>query len=78
MLVLKQPLIFPFLCNKSATNCQIDSNEVSKFKLKSDLCNCVKIEVLNLQLLHSSHTNGAQLFWDTLQFSKSFCIKKMI
>ena len=46
MLFLKQPLILPFLCHKSATTCQIDSNKVSNSKLKLDLCNCVKIEII--------------------------------
>ena len=46
MLFLKQPLIFPFLCHKSATTCQIDSNKVSTSKLKPDLCNCVKIQII--------------------------------
>ena len=44
MLFFKQSLILPFLCDKSASNCQIDSYKVSNSKLKSDLCNCVKIE----------------------------------
>ena len=43
---LKQPLILPFLCHKSATTCQIDSYKVSNSKLKPDLCNCVKIEII--------------------------------
>ena len=51
MLFLKQPLIVPFLCHKLATACQIDSNKISNSKWK-----------LNLQLLHSSHTNGIQFF----------------
>ena len=43
---LKQPLIFPYLCHKSVTTCQIESYKVSKFKLKLDLCNCVKTEMI--------------------------------
>ena len=46
MLFLKQPLILPFLCHKSATTCQIDSYKVSNSKLKPDLCNCVKAEMI--------------------------------
>ena len=42
MLFLKQSLIAPFLCHKSATKCQTDSNEVSNSKSKPDLCNYVK------------------------------------
>ena len=45
MLFLKQPLILPFLCHKSATTCQIDSYKGSNSKLKPDLCNCVKTEI---------------------------------
>ena len=42
MLFLKQPLILSFICHKSATTRQNDSNKVSNLQLKSDLCNCVK------------------------------------
>ena len=42
MLFLKQPLILPFLCHKSATTCQIGSNSISNSEVKSDLCNCVE------------------------------------
>ena len=48
MLFLKQPLILPFIRHKSETNCQNDSNTVSNSKLKPDLCNCVKIEIIDL------------------------------
>ena len=43
---LKQPLILPFLCHKSATTCQIDSYKVSNSKLKPYLCNCVTAEMI--------------------------------
>ena len=46
VLFLKQPLISPFLDHKSATTCQIDSYKVSNSKLKPDLCNCVKSEII--------------------------------
>ena len=42
---LKQPLNLPFLCHKSATACQIDSNKVSNSKLKPDLHNWAKTEI---------------------------------
>ena len=42
MQLLKQPLILPFLCHKSASACQIDSNKVSNSKLKID----VKAEII--------------------------------
>ena len=35
-----------FLYHKSATTCQIDSNKVPNSKLKPDLCNCVKTEII--------------------------------
>ena len=38
--------MLPFLYHKSATTCQNDSNKVSNSKLKSDLCNCVAIEII--------------------------------
>ena len=46
MLFLKQSLILPFLCHKSATTCQTDSNKVSNSKLKPEQCNCVKTEII--------------------------------
>ena len=46
MLFLKQPLILPFLYHKSASTCQIDSNNVSNSKSKPDLCNCAKSEII--------------------------------
>ena len=46
MLFLKQPLILPFLCHKSATTCRIDSRDFSNSRLKFDLRNCVKSEVI--------------------------------
>ena len=46
MLFLKQPHILPFLCHKSATTDQIDSNKVSNSKLKLDLCNYVITEII--------------------------------
>ena len=42
MLFLKQPIILSFLCHKSATTCQIDSNS----KLTLYLCNCVKTDII--------------------------------
>ena len=38
-------LSLSFLYHESATTCQIDSNKVSNFKLRLDLCNCVKSEI---------------------------------
>ena len=46
MLFWRQPLILPFLCHRASTTCQIDSNKVSKSKLKPYLCNCVKTETI--------------------------------
>ena len=67
MLLLKKPLTLPFLCHKSATTCQIDSNKVSNSKLKSDLYECVKTEIIE----HSApsqqpHKGRTIFFWDTL------------
>ena len=46
MLFLKQPLTVPLLCDNSATNSQIDTYRISRFKLKADLCNCIEIETI--------------------------------
>ena len=46
MLFLKQPFTSPFLCHKTATTRQIDSNKVSNSTLKLDLRNCVKTEII--------------------------------
>ena len=61
VLFLKQPVILPFLCHKSATTCQIESCKVSHSKLKPDLCSCVKAEITErMAQYRSSHTNGTQ------------------
>ena len=56
MLFLKFPLFFPFLCHKSVTTSHIDPNKVSNSKLEPDLCNRVKIKIIEPtappQLLH--------------------------
>ena len=50
MLFLKQSLILPFRYHKSATRYQINSSKVSNkvwnSKLKPDLCNCAKTEIV--------------------------------
>ena len=46
VLFIKLPLILLFLGHKSETTCQIDSNKVSNSKLKLDLCNFVKSEMI--------------------------------
>ena len=65
MLFLKHPLILPLLYHKSVTAGQIDSNKVSNSKLKLDLCNCIKTEIIEStarpQYAHKRDT----IFWDT-------------
>ena len=64
MLFLKQPLISPFLCHKSASTCQIDSNKVSNSMLKPDLCNCIKTEMIeSIAPLQQPNKRGT-IFWD--------------
>ena len=63
---LKQPLILPFLCNKSVTIGQIVSNMVSNSKLKPDLCNCVKVEIIELTSPPEQPYKRGTIFWDTL------------
>ena len=46
MLFLKQPLVLPFMCHKTAITAQNDSNEVLNFKLKPTPCSDVKIGTL--------------------------------
>ena len=67
MLFLKQPFILPFLCHKSATTCQVDSCEVPNSKMKPDLCNCVKTEIIeSMAPLQQPHKWGTVSFRDTL------------
>ena len=66
MLFSKQPLILPFLFHKSATTCQVDSCKVSNSKLKLDLCNRLKTEIIETMAPpHQPHKRGT-IFWDTL------------
>ena len=46
MLLLKKPLILPFLCHESASTCQIEANKVANSKLEPELWNCAKGEVI--------------------------------
>ena len=57
MLFLKQPLFLPFLHHKLATMCQIDLYKVAISTLKSDLCNCVKIKIIESFLVAYSSLN---------------------
>ena len=66
MLSLKQPFILPFLCHKSATTCQIDSYKVSTSKLKPDLRNCARAEIIESMAPPQQRHKRAQFFWDTL------------
>ena len=45
---LKQPRILAYLCHKSEVTSQIDSKRASNSKLKPNLCNCIKIEIIDL------------------------------
>ena len=63
MLFLKQPLILPFLYYKSVTTCQIDSNKVSNSKLKLDLLNCVKIEIIESTAPPQQPRKRGTIFW---------------
>ena len=63
MLVLKQPLILPFLCHKSATTCQIDPNKVSNSKLKPELCKYVKTEMIDSRAPPQQQQTGYNFVW---------------
>ena len=70
MMFLEQPLIMPFLCQESATTCQIDSNKVSNSKLKHGLRDCVKIDKIEfIPPPQHPHKLGT-IFLDTL-YNKS-------
>ena len=62
MLFLKQPVISPFLYHKSATTCQIASYKVANSKLKPDLCNCVKTDIIASTGPPQQRKNGVQFF----------------
>ena len=66
MLFLKQPLILLFLCHKSATTCQIDSNKVSSSKLRPDLCSCVKTEMIESTTPPQQPHKRGTIFLDSL------------
>ena len=66
MLFLKQPLILPFLCHKSATTCQIDSYKVSNSNLKPDQYNCVQTEISESTAPPQQQDKRGTIFWDTL------------
>ena len=67
MLFLKQPLLLPFLCHKSATTCHIESCKVSNSKLKLDLCNCAKTEISESTAPPQQQHKRDTIFWDTLE-----------
>ena len=70
MLFFEKTTYLPFLYHKSATTCQLDSYKVSNSKLKPDLCNCAKAEIIeSMASPHSSNTKGTQSCWDTLCIS---------
>ena len=62
LLFLKLQLTLPFLCHKSATTCQIDSNKASNSKLKPDLCNCVKTENIESKTPPQQPYKGGAIF----------------
>ena len=71
MLFLKQPLFLPFLCHRSATTCQIDSNKVSKPKLKLALSNptVYKTEIIESTAPAQQPRKRSAIFWDTPSYS---------
>ena len=62
MVFFKQTLCLPFLCHKLATMGQIDSYKVSNSKLKPDLLNCEKGEIIESIAPPQQQHNRAQLF----------------
>ena len=72
MLSLKRLLIIPYLCHKSTTTYQTDSNDVAYSTLKSDLCNCVETETIKAIAAPQQQHNGALLSWETLERLTNF------
>ena len=68
MLFLKQPLILPFLCDKSATTCQINSNKISNSKSKICLCSCVKKEIEYTAPPQWPHKRGTMFFEHSVSY----------
>ena len=71
MLFLKQPLMLPFLCHKSAPMFQIESYKVSNSKLKLDLCSCVKSRKIESTAPPQQPQKRSTIFWDTLYLALS-------
>ena len=71
---LKEPLIFPLLCHKSATMCQIDANKASNSQLKPDLCSYINLGQFKFRLLHHSHTKT----WGRHFRIESYCLFQIV
>ena len=66
MSFLKQPIMQPFLCYKSATIGQIESNMVSNSKLKSDLCSSVITKIIESTAHPQQPRKRGSIFLDPL------------
>ena len=65
MQFLKQPFVLVFLFS-AINHCQIDSNKVSNPKLKSDLRNSAKIEIIEFTAPAQQPHKQGRIFLDTL------------
>ena len=54
-----------FVCHKSATTLQIDSYKVLNSKLRTDLCNCVKTEVIKSTAAPQQPNKRGTIFFET-------------
>ena len=73
VLFLKQPLILPFICHKSATTCQNYSNKASNCKLKPDLCNCETATIIKSTAPpHQPHKRSTIILGHPVYFSNTF------
>ena len=75
MLFLKQPLILHFLFHKSATIGQMDTYKVSNSKLKPDLCNCVKIKIIESTAPPQQPHKRGTMFLEHLVYSNKIYLK---
>ena len=66
VLFLKQPLILPLLCHKSATMSQSNSYEVLNSKIKPDLQNYAISEMIETTAPPQRPYKQGTFFWDTM------------
>ena len=74
----REKCVLPFLCHKSATTCQIDSNMVSNSKLKPDRCNCVTTETIKATSPPQQQCKRDTISCDLLYLFDKNCLNDVI